>query len=196
MIRRPPRSTLFPYTTLFRSHFPASASAHFSDHRSDVLRLCLSVGSGATPCFSPAAALDAGRPPALGCLFSRLSDDRRAHVRHGFRARKRGRVVPADSSIAAAVLLPANDVRGVVSLGKRSRERPSRGLAGRRIRIAEPKAFQRSCARLTPPASLAGGSHGSGHRRKSWRRSPSRRAAVFPKAAGGKTSALLALDDS
>src|SRR5438067_8660816 len=28
MIRRPPRSTLFPYTTLFRSHFPnARASA-------------------------------------------------------------------------------------------------------------------------------------------------------------------------
>src|SRR3712207_8577139 len=24
MIRRPPRSTLFPYTTLFRSHHPAS----------------------------------------------------------------------------------------------------------------------------------------------------------------------------
>src|SRR2546430_14632205 len=24
MIRRPPRSTLFPYTTLFRSHFPAN----------------------------------------------------------------------------------------------------------------------------------------------------------------------------
>src|SRR5262249_60739488 len=24
IIRRPPRSTLFPYTTLFRSHFPAS----------------------------------------------------------------------------------------------------------------------------------------------------------------------------
>src|SRR5256885_11125907 len=31
MIRRPPRSTLFPYTTLFRSdfgHFPAIAVAH------------------------------------------------------------------------------------------------------------------------------------------------------------------------
>src|SRR2546429_886642 len=26
MIRRPPRSTLFPYTTLFRSHRPAAAS--------------------------------------------------------------------------------------------------------------------------------------------------------------------------
>src|SRR2546430_8877521 len=26
MIRRPPRSTLFPYTTLFRSHIPATAA--------------------------------------------------------------------------------------------------------------------------------------------------------------------------
>src|SRR5260221_1109193 len=34
MIRRPPRSTLFPYTTLFRSHSPARSgrrSAHHSD---------------------------------------------------------------------------------------------------------------------------------------------------------------------
>src|SRR2546426_7450223 len=30
MIRRPPRSTLFPYTTLFRS-FPEASSASFSD---------------------------------------------------------------------------------------------------------------------------------------------------------------------
>src|SRR2546430_9329487 len=28
MIRRPPRSTLFPYTTLFRSHRPAVAESH------------------------------------------------------------------------------------------------------------------------------------------------------------------------
>src|SRR5256885_6340034 len=28
MIRRPPRSTLFPYTTLFRSHFHREAEAH------------------------------------------------------------------------------------------------------------------------------------------------------------------------
>src|SRR5258708_9196778 len=27
MIRRPPRSTLFPYTTLFRSHYPARRAA-------------------------------------------------------------------------------------------------------------------------------------------------------------------------
>src|SRR2546428_7319956 len=29
MIRRPPRSTLFPYTTLFRSHFPAAEIEYF-----------------------------------------------------------------------------------------------------------------------------------------------------------------------
>src|SRR2546430_6603014 len=34
MIRRPPRSTLFPYTTLFRSWPPSSASADRSERRS------------------------------------------------------------------------------------------------------------------------------------------------------------------
>src|SRR2546422_3306231 len=36
MIRRPPRSTLFPYTTLFRSHLRSAAAKGF-------------VGSGAAP---------------------------------------------------------------------------------------------------------------------------------------------------
>src|SRR3712207_7495538 len=40
MIRRPPRSTLFPYTTLFRS--PASAGAH-----STTTRTCSAAGGGA-----------------------------------------------------------------------------------------------------------------------------------------------------
>src|SRR5256885_3740630 len=31
MIRRPPRSTLFPYTTLFRSRFPGVQGALFAD---------------------------------------------------------------------------------------------------------------------------------------------------------------------
>src|SRR5438445_10241452 len=42
MIRRPPRSTLFPYTTLFRSKAPSSLLAHqgvieiaFPEHRTD-----------------------------------------------------------------------------------------------------------------------------------------------------------------
>src|SRR5258708_23941812 len=32
MIRRPPRSTLFPYTTLFRSHSPGSAGSMLAAH--------------------------------------------------------------------------------------------------------------------------------------------------------------------
>src|SRR2546430_13377292 len=30
MIRRPPRSTLFPYTTLFRSHYQEAGEAYFA----------------------------------------------------------------------------------------------------------------------------------------------------------------------
>src|SRR3712207_6868207 len=33
MIRRPPRSTLFPYTTLFRSRRPAGRRGRLRDHR-------------------------------------------------------------------------------------------------------------------------------------------------------------------
>src|SRR3712207_7269135 len=35
MIRRPPRSTLFPYTTLFRSDPAPRRDAHFEDDRGD-----------------------------------------------------------------------------------------------------------------------------------------------------------------
>src|SRR3982750_3115287 len=38
MIRRPPRSTLFPYTTLFRSQHPVEAAAHIGAEATRVLR--------------------------------------------------------------------------------------------------------------------------------------------------------------
>src|SRR2546430_10140120 len=38
MIRRPPRSTLFPYTTLFRSTFSGSRSHSATSSRSSILR--------------------------------------------------------------------------------------------------------------------------------------------------------------
>src|SRR2546423_5917097 len=44
MIRRPPRSTLFPYTTLFRSRSPASASRSSRETISSS-RAVLSTGS-------------------------------------------------------------------------------------------------------------------------------------------------------
>src|SRR3712207_6987862 len=43
MIRRPPRSTLFPYTTLFRSPIPAAGPSHISE-RWQVLALSGSFG--------------------------------------------------------------------------------------------------------------------------------------------------------
>src|SRR2546426_1289529 len=42
MIRRPPRSTLFPYTTLFRSSYPAQA---FAGHGYAVLLMNLPEGT-------------------------------------------------------------------------------------------------------------------------------------------------------
>src|SRR2546429_6250782 len=45
MIRRPPRSTLFPYTTLFRSHH----SALYSNRRRIVACVACLGGSGASP---------------------------------------------------------------------------------------------------------------------------------------------------
>src|SRR2546425_2591921 len=39
MIRRPPRSTLFPYTTLFRSDRPRELGARFGDRGEDRLLL-------------------------------------------------------------------------------------------------------------------------------------------------------------
>src|SRR5260370_42100717 len=43
MIRRPPRSTLFPYTTLFRSQLPRDVGL-IEDQRLQRLLLCLAVG--------------------------------------------------------------------------------------------------------------------------------------------------------
>src|SRR2546429_6015532 len=37
MIRRPPRSTLFPYTTLFRSHQPATVTLYFGQSRHELV---------------------------------------------------------------------------------------------------------------------------------------------------------------
>src|SRR5256885_10974586 len=48
MIRRPPRSTLFPYTTLFRSHHPARGSARWHYHQREQPR-----GSGGAQKLQP-----------------------------------------------------------------------------------------------------------------------------------------------
>src|SRR5256885_12900149 len=64
MIRRPPRSTLFPYTTLFRSAFRATSSSRFFGSPTAAL-LCLDSD------LPPASAASCSRhatasPPAPG----------------------------------------------------------------------------------------------------------------------------------
>src|SRR2546422_3662472 len=44
MIRRPPRSTLFPYTTLFRSHVPC-VSRRAAPPSADTIQMCDGVGA-------------------------------------------------------------------------------------------------------------------------------------------------------
>src|SRR5256885_3269249 len=55
MIRRPPRSTLFPYTTLFRSNFPAEV-AILGDPKATLPELTQAVGAA-----MPAAAQTAAK---------------------------------------------------------------------------------------------------------------------------------------
>src|SRR3712207_8616987 len=44
MIRRPPRSTLFPYTTLFRSSSPSNRPSRVADGLGDGVRVALGRG--------------------------------------------------------------------------------------------------------------------------------------------------------
>src|SRR3712207_8857506 len=62
MIRRPPRSTLFPYTTLFRS------SILIRTFVADGSRLTLHVGGGITWRSNPAAEWEETRAKAAGPL--------------------------------------------------------------------------------------------------------------------------------
>src|SRR5471030_484752 len=55
MVRRPPTSTLFPYTTLFRSRAMAQPCALRSNGMSDVLIKALELGAQGYPVFPVAA---------------------------------------------------------------------------------------------------------------------------------------------
>src|SRR5256712_8404353 len=58
MIRRPPRSTLFPYTTLFRSHYLKQSGINITpDHEADHLAMGMSLiastrGVGLLPAYA------------------------------------------------------------------------------------------------------------------------------------------------
>src|SRR3989442_11908679 len=62
MIRRPPRSTLFPYTTLFRSFKALSAAGTISPAGAKIIAASsLTGGSASVPPAEPPVKLDAAR---------------------------------------------------------------------------------------------------------------------------------------
>src|SRR3712207_7982249 len=73
MIRRPPRSTLFPYTTLFRSLLPRLVLAHRVEHGRDLAQLGRRA-PGAGPLRVVARDLVVG----AGQSAARLGGDRRS----------------------------------------------------------------------------------------------------------------------
>src|SRR5258707_11973828 len=98
MIRRPPRSTLFPYTTLFRSHFRCLRRIHRQSHggtlrrrrpRSDQDRKSTRLNSS-----------HANISYAVFCLKKNTPEDRKRHR------------LLLDFSITENVAVPATAARG------------------------------------------------------------------------------------
>src|SRR3712207_8540863 len=108
MIRRPPRSTLFPYTTLFRSGLVSGLLSPDEDRR----RL-LSLGAGA-----------AVGPDEPLCRGARELGGRQGHGRPGWR-----HPCPADPTTLVGLLDARADLRGLHAVV--AGDRLSRGLAGR-----------------------------------------------------------------
>src|SRR3712207_9219535 len=93
MIRRPPRSTLFPYTTLFRSELPV-----IQDAREPLLRAIFEAETGAAPRLKETEAgfvavdLRDVSPPALRSFEAVEDEVRQAFLEIG-RASCRGKSV-------------------------------------------------------------------------------------------------------
>src|SRR5260370_30746034 len=107
MIRRPPRSTLFPYTTLFRSHpgpHPAArrqsrVQVRAAGRGGDEVSAALRVGLRAHHRVSAVCAARAGGPRDLS-VAGPGADARRPHARRTVR-RLRWRVLPMSPPVVA-----------------------------------------------------------------------------------------------
>src|SRR2546430_10313185 len=100
MIRRPPRSTLFPYTTLFRSPPPARAAA--ADR----------AGPAAPGATTPAAAADAGT--AAGSAFG----PEPAPDHHRDRSEEHTSELQSQSNIVCRLLLAKTNIHRAIPTRK------------------------------------------------------------------------------
>src|SRR3712207_7754048 len=100
MIRRPPRSTLFPYTTLFRSALPYGLAAKLAEPDRPVIAL---AGDGATQMLGMAEMITLARhwrsspDPRVDRKSTRLNS-RHAHISYAvfFLKKKQVRLVEHD----------------------------------------------------------------------------------------------------
>src|SRR3712207_9279815 len=102
MIRRPPRSTLFPYTTLFRSHGRAQAVAGLVGELVDPLAVGALRSEVEQRHLGPVGLL--AEPVGRGLSeHARLGDEGRAGPRVGGRDRKSTRLNSSHANISYAV---------------------------------------------------------------------------------------------
>src|SRR5256885_9925771 len=88
MIRRPPRSTLFPYTTLFRSHRPGKLEVVATKPMATQRDLSLAYSPGvAVPVRSEEHTSELQSPCKLGCPLL-LEKKHRPHLQSGANRRK------------------------------------------------------------------------------------------------------------
>ena len=119
-------------------YIPNIAAAHFSDHRPDVPWQLVAVGISAATHHADSTNMDWGRRGAVGAVLSGVLDYRRADVRDCVRAGAEGRLVIADSSVIAAILLSTIDVHRVVPLGEGSSQRQAGWMERRGTRTTSP----------------------------------------------------------
>src|SRR3712207_7844534 len=74
MIRRPPRSTLFPYTTLFRSHLPRARGARCAFFFATGVLVCCLVWLLAAVGAEPALAQEGGGGDAIQSTLANVRD--------------------------------------------------------------------------------------------------------------------------
>src|SRR5256885_8695703 len=95
MIRRPPRSTLFPYTTLFRSVAYVAGVTAPAGKRMGHAGAIVAGGKGTAAdkyaAFEAAGVRTVKSPAELGTAMNELLRRRRSTVRHGAPARAAGR---------------------------------------------------------------------------------------------------------
>src|SRR3712207_8664649 len=101
MIRRPPRSTLFPYTTLFRSHDEYQVDVSIDDQlcRISVLDYGTGFDVDAVTSTPPPSPLDGGR----GLLLMRELVDRLSFIADESGDRKSTRLNSSHANISYAV---------------------------------------------------------------------------------------------